>query len=201
MDLTEATDTINGWLDLELELHTLTRDPATPGYPQDRIQAEWLPLFVSEDSWDGDAPFTAFEGRLEPLAHEADQPDSLARLGKRTLFKTEKWSAPDLGGVTRCLVGRQNPDWAGKPEFVLDVAEVNGALRFVGMYTPHGMCGGAGTLFKTGEPCTLQDRAGRPCVDGLIFLGGLSYDSGELQESNRIADPAMMKRWTAYMER
>ena len=201
MDLTEATDTIDSWLDLQQQLHSLTRDPATPGYPRDRIHTEWLPLFVSEETWNGDAPFTPFEGRLEPHAHEADQPDGLARMGRRKLFKVETWSAPDLGGVTRCLIGQQDKDWAGMPEFVLDVAKVDGALRFVGMYTPHGKCGGAGTLVKTGEPCTLRDRAGRPCVDGLIFLGGLSYDSGELLESNRIEDPAMMKRWTAYMER
>jgi hypothetical protein len=200
MDLAGATNIVSGWLDLELELHRLTRDPGTPGHPRERILAEWLPLFVSEDTWDGDAPFTMFQGRLEPLAHQADQADGLARLGRRTLFKVERWTAPDVRGVARCLIGRQNPDWAGKPEYVVDVAELGGSLRVVAMHNPHSKCGGTGTLLKTGAACDLFDRGGRPCLDGLIFLGGLSYDGGELVESNRLEAPAT-KRWNDYMER
>ena len=152
------------------------------------------------------------ERQLDPLgqaaadggfahAHQADKADGLARLGRRKLFKVELWSAPELGGVARCLIGQQDADWAGMLEFVLDATEVNGAPRFVAMYTPHGKCGGTGTLLKTGEPCTMLDMVGRPCLDGLIFLGGLSYDRGELIESDRIESPRIMKRWTSFMER
>jgi len=200
MDLKQATDFANTWLDLEHELHRLTKDPATPGMPAERIQGEWLPSWLSEDSWDGDAPFTEFTGRLEPHAHQVDNADDLERLGRRKLFKVELWSAPDVGGVARCLISRQAAAWSGMPEHILDFAEVGGAMRVVARHDPHPACASTGTLVKTGEPCTLSDRSGRPCVDGLIFVGGLSFDSGDLLESNPIETPSMGK-WASYMER
>ena len=199
MDLTQATELFDKLLDLEFELHRLTFDPATPGYPADRIRDEWLSIFVDEDT-DVDPPFTGYVGRLEPHAHEADGAERLERLGRRKLFKVEHWSAPDLGGVFRCLVGRQNPSWAEMPEFVLDVAEVDGATRIVAVHNPHPACAATGTVVKTGEPCSGSDRGGRPCLGGIIFLGGLSFDSGELLGSNPIDTPKMGK-WSSYMER
>jgi hypothetical protein len=192
MDLKAGIDFTNRWLDLSHELHsqagTWTDSLA------DRVKGELAGSFLTAETWDGDAPFTPFEDRLLP-APGAALGDALA---KRAFFKGEQWSAPDVGGIVRAFLSDDQVGWTDKPKIVLDIADVQDAPRIVAMHTPCPRCKTT-TIGKTGDTCDYVTRSGQPCLDGLIFAGGLAFDRGAHQASERLAAPD--PKWAAMMER
>lgn len=198
MNTDAAVAGLNTWLDLLYAIHRAHSDPAEGTSQRTRAKTELLPFYLDEASWDGDAPFVRFANQFKPSVATKNKADQLAQLGRRQLFKAESWSAPDVGGVARCLVGQAHADFATFPELVFDVAEVAGSPRIVAMYATCPKCQATGTV--EGAVCNHTDFGGVPCVDGLCSMGGLAFDSGEHTGSQRLQE-VPHDTWRAYMDR
>jgi hypothetical protein len=198
MDTNAAVAGLNTWLDLLYEIHRAHSDPAEGASQRSRVKTELLPFYLDEASWDGDAPFERFTNQLKPSVATKNKPAQLAQLGRRQLFKAESWSAPDVSGIARCLVGQAHAEFATFPELVFDLAEVAGSPRIVAMHTTCPKCQATGTV--GGAVCTHTDRGGVPCVDGLLSMGGLAFDPGEHTGSRRLQE-VPHDTWRAYMDR
>jgi hypothetical protein len=198
VDLDAAVARFSEWLDILYDIHRAHSDPAERTSQRSRVKADLLPFYLDKDSWDGDAPFSPFANRLKPSVATKNDQDLLDQLGRRRLFKAERWSAPDVGGVVRCLVGRAHNGYATYPDLVFDLAEVGGTLRIIAMHDPCVECRGTGEV--DGATCTHVSFDGLPCLKGLHFQGGLAFDVGE-HESSRVIEQVPHETWRAYMER
>ncbi len=134
INLTVALAELNTWLDLLYEIHGAHSDPAEGTSQRTRVKTKLLPFYLDEVSRDGDAPFEHFTNQLKPSVATKNRADQLAQLGRRQLFKAESWSAPNVGGVTRCLVGEAHAKFATFPELVFDIAEDTGSPRVLAMH-------------------------------------------------------------------
>ena len=186
-------DTAAKWAATSYELHT-----ASAAWSDDvdrRVTEELASLLLTERDWNGDAPFTAFENPLLP--HPCGYP-GCDILVQRVLFKVEVWSAPDIGGIARGFFSDDQKGWTTKPKLVLDFADVGGSLRLVAMHRPCPRCKTT-SIGKTGGLCDYTSRTDVPCMDGLLFEGGLAFDRGALQGGERLVEPDA--KWTGLMER
>ena len=198
MDSQAMIDGLNQWLDAELEITRAHMDPAVAESQDQAIEDKLMPFILTEADWDGDAPFEPFTESVKPVRAKANRQKSLERLGRRTLFKADTWSAPDVGGIVRCLLSA-NEGRLTVPGVVFDLAEVGGAVRLVATHKPCPKCKASGTL--DGAACTYTlPGLDLPCVDGLLPTGGLALDPGEHQGGQVLATPSR-DFWAAYMAR
>ncbi len=197
MDLSTAVERLGAALTAEYELTLKTIEAGHSGDLGAPIQARIDDLFLTEDGWDGDAPFSAFQTSLRPPTTVAFQAKALKKLGQRTLFKAERYAAEDVGGIARLYVSEPKKNQAATPFFALDLALVGGDPKIVATHELCGACRGSG--LRDGAACDAVDFGGFPCVKGLKFKGGLSFDAGERLESARHAEAA--PGWEALMER
>jgi hypothetical protein len=193
MDLKAGADIAAKWAAISYELHTASA--AWSDEVDRRVKEELASLFLTEDEWDGDAPFTAFENPLLPNSSSYPGDDVLVQ---RVLFKVEAWSAPDIGGIARGFFSDDQTGWTTKPSLVLDFADVGRSPRLVAMYHPCPRCKTT-SIGKTGGLCDYTSRSGVPCMDGLLFEGGLAFDRGTLQGGERLVEPDA--KWAGLMER
>ena len=198
IDLSTAVERLDAALDAE---HDLTLKVIEAGHHGDYLEAinsQIGSLYLTEDGWDGDAPFSAFASKpLLPPESVAFQAKARRRLVERVLFKTEKYAAADVGGLVRAFIGENQKARADRPTVALDLATVGGQPRIVAVHEVCSQCNGTGS--RDGGPCDFTDYGGATCVDGLKFTGGLSIDSGDLQKSAKQADPKA--GWEGLMER
>ena len=161
------------------------------------MEAELCGAFLTEDDWQGDAPYTGFFDRLSPPATVRFKSKALRRLQERTLFKLEAWSAPDVGGLVRAYIGGKQKADATHVVLALDWAMVNGEARVIAAHELCVNCDGTGLV--DGATCTHVDALGVACLDGRHFKGGLAIDAGERGETVRLHEPADL--WSALMAR
>ena len=135
---------------------------------------------------------------VKPPLPKKNKQQFLDRLGRRTFFKADMWSAPDLGGSVRCLLSNNSRDFLQRPDIVFDLAAVGGTIRVVAMHNVCPRCRGAG--IQDGAECMYTGARGEPCLDGLMTLGGLSFDPGEHQGSQVFVTPEK-DLWATYMAR
>jgi hypothetical protein len=192
MDLKAGVEIAAKWAVTSYELHSASANWSDD--VESRVNDELASLNLTEADWEGDAPFTAFENPLIP--GPSSYPGDV--LVQRVLFKVEAWSAPDVGGITRGFFSDDQTGWTTKPKLALDFADVAGRARLVAMHRPCPRCKTT-TVGKTGGLCDYTSRSGVPCMDGLLFEGGLAFDRGALQGSERLVDPD--PKWAALMDR
>lgn len=197
MDAQAMIHRLNQWLDAEFRVTKAHMDPAVQENQNEAIETELMPLLLTEAEWGGEAPFEPFQKSLEPLLATRNRQLLLDRLGRRTFFKADTWSAPDVGGIVRCLLGA-NEGRLTVPAIVFDLAELAGTIRLVAMHQPCPKCKAEGAA--DGAPCTYTAFDGRPCIDGMLPLGGLAFDPGEHLGGEAFATPSR-DFWAAYMAR
>lgn len=197
MDLDAAVARFNAWLDLLFDIHQAHSDPVNPESQRSRVKAELLPFYLVKADWSGDATFSLFHDRLKPSVATKNKADQLAQLVRRRFFKAERWSAPEVGGVARCLVGSAIHVMEGIPDLVFDLAEIGDNLRIVAMHEMCPECAGSGV--DGNEPFTYIDLGGGACLGGLISRGGLALDLGVLEESE-IFDADVLDPWKHCLE-
>ena len=193
MDLKAGSDIAAKWAATSHELHT-----AAANWSDDvdrRVKEELASLLLTERDWGGDAPFTPFEN--PGLPNSSSYPGDNV-LVQRVLFKVEAWSAPDVGGITRGFFSDDQKGWTTKPWLVVDFANVGGSPRVIAMHRPCPRCKTT-ALGKTGGLCDYTSGSDVPCMNGLLFEGGLAFDRGDLQCSERLVEPHA--KWAPLMER
>ena len=192
MDLKAGVETASKWAATSYELHA-----AAANWSEEldrKVKREIAAMNLTAKDWDGDAPFTAFQNPQipGPFSYSGDG------LVQRVLFKVELWSAPDVGGIVRAYFSDDQTGWTTKPRLVIDFANVGGSPRLVAMHRTCPRCKTT-AIGKTGGLCDYETRRGVPCMDGLLFGGGLAFDRGVLRGSERLVQPDA--RWAALMER
>jgi len=192
MDLSIGTDIVKKWAALSYELGAACADWSLE--VGRRVDEELATMHLTGRAWEGEAPFTIFANPRLP--GPSSYPGDI--LVERVLFKVERWSAPDIGGVVRGYLSGDQEGWTTRPELVLDFADVGGVPRLVAMHRPCPRCKTT-AVGKTGGVCDYETRSGIPCLDGLLFEGGLSFDRGQLEGGERFAEPAA--KWAPLMER
>lgn len=198
MDLNAASAVLETALTTENELRAGVIESGSWGDLAGRINAELVGLYLTEDEWDGDAPFSPFQERpLLPPTTVAFKAKAKRKLAPRQLFKAEQYAAEDVGGVVRCYVGEPKKNSETEPKFALDLASVGGTPRIVAVHEVCWKCKGLGT--RDGGPCDFTDYGGATCVDGLMFKGGLSFDAGDRGAGSTHSTPKT--GWEALMER
>lgn len=210
-DLHSAVDHLNSWLDLEFELNRVHMDPKEQAQP-DRVVAE-LSAFIAPSTLDlaSVQPFKPHQANFEPALVEQDNADSLERLRRRVLFKAEFWSAPAVGGLVKCMISDSQGAWTIKPEFVFDLAQIEGEWRVLAIHDPCSKCTASG-LVASGEACTKVDGYGNHCENGLLLRGGFAVAPGELIDRVRLKNPyenadgtpfspKPFSKWQSYMAR
>ena len=193
MDLKAGVDIARRWAATSYELRT-----AAANWSDDvdrRVKEELASLLLTERDWDGDAPFSAFEYPRLPGPSSYPGDDVLVQ---RVLFKVETWSAPDVGGIARGFFSDDQKGWTTKPKLVVDFANLGASPRVIAMHRPCPRCKTT-TVGKTGGLCDDTLRSDVPCMDDLLFEGGLAFDRGDLQCSERLVEPHA--KWAPLMER
>lgn len=197
MDLSASVDKVQDLVAKEYDLNVSVAEAGNASALWDRIAAELHGPFLSEDEWEGDAPFSPFADRLDPPPTVTFKKKVLRVLVPRAVFKAEHWSAPDVGGVARIFVSGKQKAESTYPLHALDLADLAGETRIVAMHDVCGHCNGSGEA--DGAACSHTDAEGVACLDGLKFKGGLAFDPGSHEGSERTAEPR--DGWAALMER
>ena len=103
-------------------------------------------------------------------------------------FKVETWLVPDVGGIACGFFSDDQKGWTTKPKLVVDFADLGASPRVIALHRPCPRCKTT-TVGKTGGLCDYTSRSDVPCIDGLLFEGGLAFDRGDLQCSERLVEP------------
>lgn len=196
MDSKVMIDRLNEWLDAEFRISGAHMNPAVTESQRTPIK-ELAAFLLTAREWTGDAPYNDVTWGIKPSLGKKNRQEFFDKLGRRTFFKADFWSAPDLGGVARCLLS-DNEGQFDRPSLVFDLAEIDGTTRLVAVHNPCPACHATGLV--DGAVCNHTAFGGTPCVDGMLGMGGLAFDPGEHTGSERFESPAG-DDWAAYMDR